>query len=166
MLSVFTIDNTFIISYGFSRLGIWEQLGLMVPGQGFSAVCHTLFSSGAAWSASRTTHSHSSWREASVPQHTAFIMLFFMEVLEVPLQCASCLTERVIRERQGRTHDDFCDLASEVTLHHVCNILLVKPKSCVFSVRLEWGGLRQGPEYQKRWGSLGTIMGSVTRVYL
>ena len=51
---------------------------------------------------------------------------------EASSQCVSCpLPERVVQteREQGRTHDDFCDLASKVTLHHVCNILLVKHKS-------------------------------------
>lgn len=166
MLSVFTIDNTFIISIVSPGLGIWEQLG---PGWfrvKVLAVCHIVSHLGLHESASRTTHSHSSWREACSSTYGLHNALLHVEVLKylysVPVGSARESDQR----ETGKNPWWFLGPNREVTLHHVCNILLVKPKSCVFSVRLGMGGLRQGPEYQKKGITVGTIMGLVTRVYL
>lgn len=50
----------------------------------------------------------------------------------VSLWCGSWICpERMIQEKQGRSCNVFCDLASEVTRHHFCNFLLFMQTSPV-----------------------------------
>ena len=76
----------------------------------------------------KTVHSHdcqvggSCWQEASTPHHGDFSK----RLMKRPHNTAAgLLKSKWSKEEQGRSDNVFCDLASEVTFHHFCYILLV-----------------------------------------
>lgn len=101
-------------------------------------------------SAVRTIRSRSSWQ---VPQFlTRTSPWRYQSVLTTCQLSAASLSDPI--EREKRSHGDFCDLASEVTLHHV--YWLNKKKLYLVWV---WGGedFDKGKNTRKR-GLLGAIL--------
>lgn len=79
-------------------------------------------------SAPKVVHSHdwqagaSCWQEASIPHHVDFSK----RLMTCPHNTAAgFLKSKWSKEEQVRSDNVFCDLASEVTFHHFCYILLV-----------------------------------------